>query len=84
MLACTVCVIFKLKICSVPVSTVQRAGLMQLLVLVQLVVLQAGLVRPRDPRHGHTGTVDEEDEDRQEADHGAYHAETDDASTAQV
>lgn len=45
---------------------------------------QIVLVWRRDTGHRHVGAVDEEDEDGEQADQSAHHAETDDASTAQV
>lgn len=42
------------------------------------------LVRCCDAGHGQVGAVDEKDEGGEQTDHGTRHAETDDASTAQV
>lgn len=67
---------------TVPVS---KAGFIQLIVLVQLMFLhQTRLVRCCDTSHGHVGAVDDKDKDGNETDHCTHHAETDDASTAQV
>lgn len=65
-----------------PVSEVQAAG--SVLVPLVGILRQTGPVRCRDPGHGHVGAVDEKDEDGEQTDHRAQHAEADDASTAQV
>ena len=43
-----------------------------------------GAVGRGHPSHGHVGTVDEEDEDSQQADQGTQHAEADDPTATQV
>lgn len=59
-------------------------NVVQAFVFLQLMLLRRRPVRGGDASHRHVGTVGKEDEDGEQTDRGAHHAETNDASTAQV